>query len=325
MIKKLGVLTLVLIFTLSLNNMVLATGNPVSPGIEQIKDNPGNTETEEETADYNANTTPGTGENEPKLVTGPVPSQELFGMGLHIALDRVKANGSPVAQKVLEKLIESQGDIQSVAQTLGDMAQEELEDIDEKTREDLEKVAEELEEKIEQEKEQMENEDKKQVLAKIAEFYNNMGSREKALANLEEILKFMPQDLATYQEIGQIYKKMGNEELKAFVNGQQPVFDVKPRVQNGRTLVPFRALGEALGATINWDPSTQTVSFKKGDNVVQLPVGENSALVNGRQYTLDVPAFIENGRTLVPLRFISEALKAKVQFLPDTQMVIVTE
>ncbi|MBO8170222.1 MAG: copper amine oxidase N-terminal domain-containing protein [Thermoanaerobacteraceae bacterium] len=138
-------------------------------------------------------------------------------------------------------------------------------------------------------------------------------------------MKYVPTDIKTYREIGQLYKKKGLEGVKAFVNGKKPNFDVQPRVENGRTLVPFRALGEAFGALINWDAATQTVSFEKGDTLVQLPIGQTIALVNGQQYQLDVAAFIDNGRTLVPLRFIMEALNAKVDYLPDTQMVIVNE
>lgn len=138
-------------------------------------------------------------------------------------------------------------------------------------------------------------------------------------------MKYVPTDIKTYREIGQLYKKKGLEGVKAFVNGKKVNFDVQPRVENGRTLVPFRALGEAFGALINWDAATQTVSFEKGDTLVQLRIGQPIALVNGQQYQLDVAAFVDNGRTLVPLRFIMEALNAKVDYLPDTKMVVVNE
>lgn len=96
------------------------------------------------------------------------------------------------------------------------------------------------------------------------------------------------------------------------VNGKTLLFDVKPIINNGRTLVPLRAIFEALGASVTWDENTQSVSAQNGNTVVVLKVGSFSAVVNGQEARLDVPAIIVANRTLVPLRFVGEALGGRV-------------
>lgn len=95
-------------------------------------------------------------------------------------------------------------------------------------------------------------------------------------------------------------------------NGEYIESDAEPVLENGRTLVPVRAIFEALGGEMTWNGSTQTVMGKKGDDEIVLKIGDSQARVNGEPYTLDVPAKIINNRTFVPLRFISENLRANV-------------
>jgi hypothetical protein len=80
----------------------------------------------------------------------------------------------------------------------------------------------------------------------------------------------------------------------------------------GRTMVPLRAIFEALGATIEWDGPSWTVTATKGTTVVKLTVGEGQGYVNGKAVTLAVPAVLINSRTFVPLRFVGDALGAQV-------------
>lgn len=104
--------------------------------------------------------------------------------------------------------------------------------------------------------------------------------------------------------------------IAVFIDGKRIYFDVPPRLEEGRTLVPLRAFFEALGATVDWQEERKTVVAAKGNRSVELPVGAFSALVNGEELSLDVPAKIVEGRTLVPLRFVGEALGAEVQWDP---------
>lgn len=107
------------------------------------------------------------------------------------------------------------------------------------------------------------------------------------------------------------------------LDGQAMTFDVPPVVEDGRTLVPMRAIFEAQGAAVAWEDAAQTVTAKKGDITITLVIG-GKALVNDKEVALDVPAKLVNDRTLVPLRFVSEALGAKVDWAEATETVTIT-
>ncbi|MDZ4042371.1 MAG: ABC transporter substrate-binding protein [Eubacteriales bacterium] len=98
------------------------------------------------------------------------------------------------------------------------------------------------------------------------------------------------------------------------VDGQRLALDVPPVVDGGRTLVPLRAIFEALGAEVSWDEGTRKATGKKGTTTVELVIGRNTAHVNGKPVNLDVPGQVVKGRTMVPLRFIGESLGAKVDW-----------
>jgi len=112
---------------------------------------------------------------------------------------------------------------------------------------------------------------------------------------------------------------------KATINFKQVVLDQPPIIENGRTLVPFRFIGEALGAKIGWDPVKKTVSYVLGNKNIVLTIGSVTAIVNGAKTILDVaPKILPTGRTVVPLRFVSENIGAKVDWNSTTRMVTVT-
>lgn len=108
------------------------------------------------------------------------------------------------------------------------------------------------------------------------------------------------------------------------VNGNPLSFSVPPRHVNGRTMVPLRSIFEALGALVSWDPTTRMISVTRGDTDVHLSIGDREAYVNGQTVKLDTPAMIINGTTMIPLRFVSEALGANVQWTEATQNVSIT-
>ena len=111
--------------------------------------------------------------------------------------------------------------------------------------------------------------------------------------------------------------------LSVLVNGTVLTGDVAPFIQNGRVLVPMRAIFEALGADVTWDASTQTVTATEGDTSVSLVIGQNTATVGEDEDNLDVPAQIVNGSTVVPLRFVSEAMGAQVSWEAGQNQVVV--
>jgi len=100
--------------------------------------------------------------------------------------------------------------------------------------------------------------------------------------------------------------------------------DQAPTIIDGRTLVPLRAIFEALGATVEWDQVTKTVTSERGSDKIELTVGSDTFYKNGERGDLDVPGQILNGRTLVPARAIAEAYGVDVQWDAATRTVILT-
>lgn len=114
------------------------------------------------------------------------------------------------------------------------------------------------------------------------------------------------------------------DNIHVRVDGEPVYFQgTQPRAMDGRVLVPLRGVLEKMGATVDWMPATQTVVASKGDMELDLPIGSRHATVNGRQVTLDVPAMTIAGSTMVPLRFVSEALGADVRWASATQTVMI--
>ncbi|MGE5458885.1 MAG: stalk domain-containing protein [Methanobacterium sp.] len=97
-----------------------------------------------------------------------------------------------------------------------------------------------------------------------------------------------------------------------YLDGQALHFEVEPVIENNRVQVPLRAIFEAMGANVIWEPESQTARAVKGDTTVVLQMGNTSPTVNGQVKTLDVPARIMNGRILAPLRFVGESFGGTV-------------
>lgn len=114
------------------------------------------------------------------------------------------------------------------------------------------------------------------------------------------------------------------QSIRVVIDGQLVVFDQPPAAIGGRVLVPLRGVFERLGAFVQWDPRTNTVTAIRADTQVQLVIGSRQATVNGRVVALDVPALIVAGRTLVPLRFVSEAMGARVDWDASARTVFIT-
>lgn len=90
-------------------------------------------------------------------------------------------------------------------------------------------------------------------------------------------------------------------------------------------MVPLRSIFEAMGATLTWDQETKTITSQKGETTIILTVDQEMGLVNKNEVPLDQPATIVNGRTLVPVRFISEAMGASVEWDSQNKIVLITE
>lgn len=108
-----------------------------------------------------------------------------------------------------------------------------------------------------------------------------------------------------------------------YVDGSELHTDVPPTILSGRTLVPLRAIFEALDADVSWNGATQAATAAKAGTTVQVSIDNTTAYVNGQKQILDVPAKLIDGRTMVPARFVSESLDARVLWDGNTQSVYV--
>jgi hypothetical protein len=117
------------------------------------------------------------------------------------------------------------------------------------------------------------------------------------------------------------------------VNGKSYEIDpgrgTKPVIKNDRTLVPIRAIVEALGGSAEWNDKDKSVTIKLGSTLIKLQIGNTMAYANGSIVQIDptnskvVPEII-NGRTMLPVRFVTEKLGAKVEWEQNTQIITIT-
>ena len=104
--------------------------------------------------------------------------------------------------------------------------------------------------------------------------------------------------------------------IRVVVNGEKVVFpDAQPYMDSSkRILIPVRFVSEELGAKVDWDLANQKVTITDSSHTVVLIVGKKQITVNGKTKTLDTAASVKNSRTYVPIRFVSEALGATVEW-----------
>jgi hypothetical protein len=113
------------------------------------------------------------------------------------------------------------------------------------------------------------------------------------------------------------------EEIMIVIDGKPLPVDVPPQIINDRIMAPLRVILEALGATVEWDSNTQIVTATKDNVEVALKIGDPSMLVNSKIVTIDQPAIILDGRTLIPLRFVADAFGAYANWDGDTRMITI--
>lgn len=118
------------------------------------------------------------------------------------------------------------------------------------------------------------------------------------------------------------------DDISINVNGVSLETDQPPIIENGRTLVPLRAVAEALGCQVEWDNAAKTASFSMGEVTAAITVGESYILVGdgvyNEEFPIDTPAVIRNSRTLIPLRALSECFGYDVNWDNDTRTVTIS-
>lgn len=116
-------------------------------------------------------------------------------------------------------------------------------------------------------------------------------------------------------------------DIRLVVDNKEVVSSVSPVIENGRTLVPLRAIGEALRCSVDWEGDIKAVELEKGGRKVWLKIDSSAVIVSGtenRSFEIDTPAKIIGGVTMVPIRAVSEIFGADVGWDPVSKTVSVT-
>ena len=114
------------------------------------------------------------------------------------------------------------------------------------------------------------------------------------------------------------------QDIKITIDGENLASDVAPVIINNRTLVPVRAIFEAIGGEVKWDQPTQTATGSKDGDIIKIQLNSKKASINGEEVILDVPAKSIKGRTLVPVRFIIESLGLDIYWDNDNRTVVIS-
>lgn len=126
-----------------------------------------------------------------------------------------------------------------------------------------------------------------------------------------------------YSVVGTGAKKQ-DTDIKVIVNGRTLTFeDQPPVIIDDRTLVPLRAIFDALGASVEWDDATRTAISYRNSDKVSISIGSKELYKNNEKTVLDVPAQLVNNRTMVPVRAIAAAFGAEVNWDGNTKTVYV--
>lgn len=150
-------------------------------------------------------------------------------------------------------------------------------------------------------------------------FVNNLSYLKNIVSNASNIE-------VTSETTTQVTEKLTNNtnDILVFVDGKQVVFDQKPIIQNSRTLVPFRKIFEALDADVSWNNDTQQVKAKRNGTEISFVIGEKVLFINGKDtINMEVKPQIIKGRSMVPLRVISEALGVEVNWDNDERIITI--
>ncbi|MDQ0286872.1 tetratricopeptide (TPR) repeat protein [Desulfofundulus luciae] len=230
--------------------------------------------------------------------------------GIENALQHVK---NPVARAALEAIMEGKSVPEAVYQ-----AKQSLKDWHDLV--EVTVVAEELKEALEEDG-SIDRLTRAECYKHLGEMLVEAGKMQDARSLLEQALKNNPGDDENYIILNKVFAKVKDSKIKVYIKGNMPMFDVAPVVENGRVLVPLRVLAESLGAAVDYKDNT--INIQLNNSTVKLVVGSGKALVDGKPVMLEVPARVVDGRALVPLRFIGEGLKAKVNYYREGNLVAV--
>ena len=122
------------------------------------------------------------------------------------------------------------------------------------------------------------------------------------------------------------FRSLHHSHVKTFdvaFDNTQIAFDVPPRIENGMPLAPFRAIFEHSGGTVKWYGESKTVRAVNNSKEIEIHIGDKEAMVNNQKVKLAARAYIDRGRTIVPLSFVRDAMDVKVSYDAHTGHVLI--
>lgn len=117
---------------------------------------------------------------------------------------------------------------------------------------------------------------------------------------------------------------LADEEIKLNIDNKAIESDVAPQIIDGRTMVPVRAIFEGVGATVDWNADTKTITGSMNGINVVMTLDSSIATVNGKEITMDCAPVISEGRTLAPARYVAEAFGCSVNWDNENKTVNIT-
>lgn len=149
------------------------------------------------------------------------------------------------------------------------------------------------------------------------------------ISEMQQIVKekYTSDELAELEEVADALESLDDVSVipveNVLIGKGNAKFDTPPVIKEGRTLIPVRAISEAMGADVVWNAEEKTVTITKDDKVIVFILTENKVIVDEAEVTIDVPAEVMNNRTMVPLRFIAEQLGLNVEYDEEMQTIVI--
>lgn len=195
---------------------------------------------------------------------------------------------------------------------------------------EFKRVSDELQHLKDEQEKQAKTEEIQTVKQQLNEIKNFSIEKAQAAGELTEAINLQKQYVVEidgkkeeFQRLGQLYQDSNNKDIHVYVNGKEVIFDSKPITKNYRTMIPIRAVSESMGANVYWKKETGEITITKNDKVILLTVGQKKTIVNGIEQEIENEPVLQNNRTLVPLRFINEALGTTVDWQETGKIVTI--
>ncbi len=115
------------------------------------------------------------------------------------------------------------------------------------------------------------------------------------------------------------------ERIYVYIDGSSLGMEVPPQVRDGRTMVPIRAVAEALGADVSWDQQTRQITLTRAGSIMTMTLDSTLATVDGVPAEMDVAPYASDGRTLIPARYMAEFFGQKVAWNGEERRVEISE